>query len=358
MKEDKAYLVRKVFTVITLILLFATLGLILIRFNVKTVNLNYYGNTKSVKTLATTVQSFLLQNDIAISENTAVTPSLNSKLTNGIEIKLDYKNQLSKINIDQLKNGYKPTIAKIEETTDTIPFDDQTKENSSINKGETHILQEGKEGTKVTRYIAKYNGENETYRAQLDTEVAVEPQNKITEIGTKIASRSAVINLPSTIDTDDGFKQYNIALPVDQQKYTYNMCEKYGVQYELMLAVMYKESHFNPTASSGIADGLCQINRNNLSMLSRNLGTSNLFNPYQNIEAGVYMLARCFTSAKNVTSDSTDTLVYALNSYNMGAGAYYNTCSVDDDGSLNVYDRAYSNSVISYRNKLLANGTI
>ena len=357
MKEDKAYLVRKVFTVITLILLFATLGLILIRFNVKTVKFNYYGTTKSIKTLATTVQSFLLQNNIAISENTAVTPALNSKLTNGIEIKINDKNQLSKINIDELKNGYKPTVAKIEETTATIPFEAQTKENSSLEKGKTQVLQDGKEGTQVTRYIAKYNGENETYRAQLDTEVAVAPQNKITEVGTKVASRSAVVNLPSTITSDNGFKQYNIALPLDEQKYTYNMCEKYGVEYELMLAVMYKESHFNANASSGIADGLCQINKGNLSSLAK-IGVTNLFNPYQNIQAGAYILARCFKSADSLNLSGNDRLVYALNAYNMGAGTYYNTCEVDDDGTLNVRDRAYSNGVINYRNKLLTNGTI
>lgn len=354
MKEDKAHIVKKVFIVVTLILLFATLGLVLITFNVKTVKLNYFGNTKTVKTLATTVQSFLLQNNINVSEDISVTPALDSKLTNGLEIKIDSKNQLSKINIDEIKKGYKPTVAKIEENTETLPYTDEKKENASVSKGQTKVLQEGKEGTKITRYIAKYVGENQTYKAELDSEVAIAPQNKIIEVGTKIATRSAAVNLPSTITTDSGFKQYNIKLPADQQKYTYNMCKQYGVPYELLLAIMYKESNFSSNANSGIAYGLCQINKNNMSSLKSKIGITDLFNPYDNIKAGAYLLSRCFASARNVSSDQSDILVYALNSYNMGTDAYHKYCSAD--GSFDVIDRNYSNSVINYQNRLINNG--
>lgn len=46
-------------------------------------------------------------------------------------------------------------------------------------------------------------------------------------------------------------------------------------------------------------------------------------------------------------------IVYALNSYNMGEGIYFNTCY-----SKGILDRAYSTSVITIRNKLISAGGI
>lgn len=355
MEKDKAYIVRKVFVIITLVLLFATFGLILIKMQMKTVKLSYFGQEQDVKTLATTVQSFLLQNNITISDNVSISPSLDSKITNGMNINLDSTTQQAKIDIESIAKSYSPTIAKIVETTEEIPFEEEEKQNASLYKGKTSVIQEGKAGQKVTRYIVKANGTEEVSRTQLDTLVASQPQNKITEIGTKVVSRSSTIDLPSTIITDEGFKEYNIKLPADEQKYAYNMCEKYGVQYELLLAIMYKESGYNAYALSGASSyGLCQIHYSNFSKLSRLFGISSLddlYNPYINIQCGAYMLSIYFNSARNVSSDTDTIEIYALNSYNMGEGNYYNLCY-----SQGVLNRSYSTSVISLRNKLINNG--
>ena len=50
MKEDKAYILRKALTVLSLVLIFATAGLLAITTQLKTITFNYYGNVKSIKT--------------------------------------------------------------------------------------------------------------------------------------------------------------------------------------------------------------------------------------------------------------------------------------------------------------------
>lgn len=355
MKEDKAFIIRKTFIVITLILIFATVGLLLVSFQIKTVTLNYFGSQKNIKTLSTTVQSFLLQNKINVTDDMIVSPSLDSKLSNNMEIRIYSEQQLSKIDINKITEGYAPTVAKIVEVVDPIPFEEQKVDNAAINRGATKVTQEGKEGQKVTRYLVKYNGQEEIYKAELDSKVTAEPQNKVIEVGTKLSmttSRSSSLIIPSDIVTDAGFKQYNIKLPVEQQKYAYNMAQKYGIQYELFLAMMYKESGYNPNAvGGGNSYGLCQIHISNHAKLRNILGVSNFFDPYDNITAGAYMLYLYFGSARNISSDPATVEIYALNSYNMGEGAYYSICF-----SKGVVDRSYSTSIRNLRNTLINNG--
>ena len=86
MKEDKAFIVRKILTVVSLILIFATAGLLAITTQLKTITFNYYGNVKSIKTLASSVDAFLLQNDICLNESAIIEPAKKSRLTNGMTI--------------------------------------------------------------------------------------------------------------------------------------------------------------------------------------------------------------------------------------------------------------------------------
>lgn len=77
----------------------------------------------------------------------------------------------------------------------------------------------------------------------------------------------------------------------------YRLCNEYGVDYDLALAVMVKESGGNPTAlntknRNGTYDsGIMQINSTNHAWLSKELGIKDFNNPYDNMKAGVYMLS-------------------------------------------------------------------
>lgn len=356
MNEGKANLVRKVFIVITLVLAFSTLGLFLLSMNIKNVTLDYYGDIRNIKTLSNTVDGFLLQNKIYVGDNTKIEPNRETEITDGIKIVVSSSHELAKIDINEIKNNYSPVVAKIEEVIQSIPYEEETRDNPTIDRGVTNTVQQGIEGQKSTKYLVKYNRSEEIYRAELSSEVLSEAVNKIIEVGTKLtltASRSALVSSVGATPIDEGFKQYNINLSLEEQQYAYNICKRYGIQYELFLAVMYKESGFNKYAlGGGNSYGLCQIHVSNHASLRAKLGISDFYDPYDNMTAGAYLLSIYFASARKMESDTNSIEAYALNSYNMGEGVFFRNCY--SQGTLH---RAYSNSVIALRNSLLANGS-
>lgn len=332
MEHSKTDIVRKVFIVITIVLLCAMSGLLLIVSQVKEVKFNYYGNEQTVRTIAGTVGSFLLQNEIYVGDNVEVSPSLDTPLEDDIEIKIKYKNELAKIDIDSLKAAYVPVVAKIEKVEEKIPFEEEKRNNSTMDRGTEKVVQEGKEGTKEIQYLVKYDNNQECYRNEIASNITVAAQNKVIDVGTKIqlASRSDIVTSISASLAGDGFKQYNIALPVEQQQYAYNACTKYGIDYETLISIMYKESTFNASAVGGGAIGLCQISPVNLPNLNK-IGITNLYDPYENITAGAYILSQNL----NRYGD----MYVALNAYNG-----------------RISNNSYASSVLSHRERLIQNG--
>ncbi len=117
----------------------------------------------------------------------------------------------------------------------------------------------------------------------------------------KLVSTNKVVKEVKPEETTPSHPYYSIqtkvgarALSPELQDHTYNMCVKYGIPqyYGLILAQMWCESAYNPNVvSSAKSYGLMQICSVNFSRLQSTLGLSNLHDPYQNIEAGVYMMA-------------------------------------------------------------------
>ena len=109
-----------------------------------------------------------------------------------------------------------------------------------------------------------------------------------------------------------------IALSQELQRYTYLLCREYGVDYDLILSMMFNESCFDPDArrtyQNGTADsGILQINTCNLDWLSKEHKINDLQDPYQNILAGLVIL-----SQKIEKYGEHDGLM----AYNMGDGGY------------------------------------
>ena len=102
MEEDKAFIVRKILTVVSLVLIFATAGLLAITTQLKTITFNYYGDVKSVKTLASSVDAFLLQNSIYLNDNAIVEPSEKSRVVNGMTLTV-YSNEQEAFDIDSVR---------------------------------------------------------------------------------------------------------------------------------------------------------------------------------------------------------------------------------------------------------------
>ena len=151
MKEDKAYYVRKTFTVICLILFFSTVGLFMINSQLKTVTLDYHGDKQTIKTMATNVQDFLIQNKISLNNNEKIWPETSTELENGMVIEIESTDQLAKIDIDKMIKDNQVIIAKIEEVIEDVPYEEEKQNNSTLDRGVTNVLKEGKDG-KICTY--------------------------------------------------------------------------------------------------------------------------------------------------------------------------------------------------------------
>lgn len=131
---------------------------------------------------------------------------------------------------------------------------------------------------------------------------------------------------------DEGYEYY---MDKEWQDYLYAKLKEYNREdlYSTMFALIYHESKFKPdTISSSNDYGLTQINKCNHKWLSKKLGITNFLDPYQSIDAGVFMFDYCL--------DKTNTLESALVKYNKGHAS-------SNDSS------KYSREVIEDKDKLV-----
>lgn len=355
MKEDKAYILRNFLTVVSLVLIFATAGLLAITTQLKTITFNYYGNVKTIKTLTSSVDAFLIQNLIFTNEDAVIEPAKGSRIKNGMTLSI-YSNTEESFDVESIRESYSPIVATVKEEIEAIPFEEETVNNAEVESGTTQVLQEGVDGSKSISYIVKSSKDKIIQKNEVDSQILAQAQNRVVEVGTKVTvSRSSIVTSIGSQPVDAGFVQYNIALPVEQQQYAYNLCKRYGLDYPLFIALMFRESGYNPNAVSagGYAYGLCQIAITNYSNLNAKLGITDLLDPYDNMTAGAYMLSTYMGIAAMHVSDEQTKVVYALNSYNMGENGYYNNCF-----SQGIIDRAYSNNVLATRERLITTGSI
>lgn len=107
------------------------------------------------------------------------------------------------------------------------------------------------------------------------------------------------------------------ALPIkaELQEFTFRRCEEKGLDYEMVLAIMQKESGFDPEAISATHDyGIMQINQCNHEWLRKELGITDFLDAKESITAGTEILGRL--------AEKYDDLQQILMAYNMGeAGA-------------------------------------
>ena len=91
--------------------------------------------------------------------------------------------------------------------------------------------------------------------------------------------------------------------------------KKHGFDWRLISAQIYQESHLNPRAKSPAgAKGLMQL----LSSTARSLGVKDIYNPVENINAGVQHLKNLYDLFGN--ADEKDRLLISLAAYNIGQG--------------------------------------
>lgn len=96
----------------------------------------------------------------------------------------------------------------------------------------------------------------------------------------------------SKSDKASTVRYYNIPLSQELQEYTFRLCEEYGLDYEMVLALMDQESDYREKVISKTNDyGIMQINKVNHEWLKEELGIEDFLEAEQNILAGIRMLA-------------------------------------------------------------------
>lgn len=138
-----------------------------------------------------------------------------------------------------------------------------------------------------------------------------------------------------TLLTHDG---YETSWSYENQQILKRYCDQYGVDYELMLAVISKESGYNQWAESYCgAIGLCQVMP--ITIKQFNMDTGIYYDSYysveSNIHVGVHTMAACINKFGNLYDACT---AYNQGLYSSGVGYY----------------SSYAENTIALREKILA----
>lgn len=117
--------------------------------------------------------------------------------------------------------------------------------------------------------------------------LTIAPANKPIEVETQIVETKAK-ELKTEVKT-----YYNVPLDMDLQDYIREECIDAGLDMKLVLAIMKVESNFNPKVISSTGDfGLMQVNKVNFEEVERELGLTNMLDPYQGAKAGIFLLSK------------------------------------------------------------------
>lgn len=115
--------------------------------------------------------------------------------------------------------------------------------------------------------------------------------------------------------------------------YIRDICEDYKIDPYIVMAIIYKESRYQPEVSNGNHIGLMEVNKNIHAERCKKLGVDDLYDPYQNILVGVDLL----NDIRDLYCDGEDDYGCILTCFNRGHAVKGETSS-------------YSSSVISKAN--------
>ena len=131
---------------------------------------------------------------------------------------------------------------------------------------------------------------------------------------------------PEYVGDIEGFVYYEIpeeyqrtggCLPEKVQKYTYSLCKQEGVRYALILAMIEAESEykFDAVGDDGTSIGYMQVGEKWHKDRMKEVGATDLLNPYENIRVGVDYIKEL--------QEKYGTIQDALTAYNYGeSGAW------------------------------------
>lgn len=111
---------------------------------------------------------------------------------------------------------------------------------------------------------------------------------------------------------EQGYFRDDVPLTFEEQDFLHGACEEFGVEYELMLSLIYRETRFqNIVGDGGNSIGYCQIQPRWWGRLMEEIGAEDLTDPYDNFRTGCAILSNLTARYGNVRD--------ALSAYNTGA---------------------------------------
>lgn len=161
---------------------------------------------------------------------------------------------------------------------------------------------------------------------------------------------------PETDETPRTYRDVEfVPLPVPMtdadQEIVFGICQKNGVAFPLVMAIIEHESDFDRTARSQTGDsGYMQINDCNAESMS-DLGFSDLYDLEQNVGAGVHILKELFSKHEG---DVTFVLM-AYNAGEKGARNMRDSGIYETEYTVEILERAEAFS--SYIDNATTNGT-
>lgn len=142
----------------------------------------------------------------------------------------------------------------------------------------------------------------------------------------------------------------NLPLSPELQEFTYNRCQEKGIDYEMVLAIMQKESNYDPQAVSATNDyGIMQINQCNHEWLREELNITDFLDAKESITAGTEILGRL--AAKYSRDSEAADPHQILMAYNMGE------TGAQKAWNAGIMTSAYSRAVMEIRAEILKGET-
>lgn len=189
----------------------------------------------------------------------------------------------------------------------------------------------------VVSFAPILSGNKTTDTVQEESETVKREEAKIEPI--------IIDDLKAEEETASPVKKYYEEIPLDEdiQVYLYDKCKENHIYYGLVLALIERESYYTNDIISVTNDyGLMQINAINHQRITEAIGVTNYLDPYQNIDAGIYILQELFNKYEDVS--------LVLMAYNLGENGARRLWNQG------IYITDYSNYIITRSETILGGG--
>lgn len=127
-----------------------------------------------------------------------------------------------------------------------------------------------------------------------------------------VDAAEGMTEIAAEIKEEPADKLYDVPLESDLQLHIKELCDSYGIDMPLVLAVIGQESGYDPAAvgDNGNSIGLMQIQPMHHRQRMDRLGITDLLDPYQNVTIGIDLLAELINEENDIE--------WAVTAYNAG----------------------------------------